>query len=170
MTVRLTSTEIFDTHVSNLRENFVISNIRGHLIQPDKQVDILKESLAGHVLIEKILHQYDFVDKDESLHTFESIVTYVEDHLPNLQESSRVSARATANIMSSEAYTTLKAENKRYKLCRRHRRPRSANAVRERERINPRRRIGGTETTKISPSSTATPTGRNTHTIRVSVN
>jgi hypothetical protein len=40
-------------------------------------------------------------------------VTYVEDHLPNLQESSRVSSQATANIMSSEAYTTLVAENKR---------------------------------------------------------
>jgi hypothetical protein len=113
MTARLTSTENLDTHVSNLRENFVISNIGGHPIQPDKQVDILKESLAGHVLLEKILHQYDFEHKDESLHTFEDIVTYVEDHLPNLQESSRVSSQATANIMSSEAYTTLVAENKR---------------------------------------------------------
>jgi hypothetical protein len=113
MTVRLTSTENFDTHMSNLRENFVISNVGGPPIQPNKQVDIVKESLAGHVLIEKILHQYDFVHKDESTHTFESIVTYVEDHLPNLQESFRVSAQATANIMSSEAYTTLEAKNKR---------------------------------------------------------
>jgi hypothetical protein len=38
----------FDTHVSNLRENFFISDIGGHPIQPDKQVDILKESLIGH--------------------------------------------------------------------------------------------------------------------------
>ncbi len=49
------------------------------------------------------------------MHTFESIVTYVEDHLPNLQESSRVSARVTAAIVSSEAYATLEAENKRLK-------------------------------------------------------
>ncbi len=51
MTARLTSTEQFDTHVSNLRENVVISDIGGHPIQPHDQVDILKESLSGHVII-----------------------------------------------------------------------------------------------------------------------
>ena len=117
MTSRLTSTEQFDTHVSNLRENFVISHIGGYTVQPDKQVDLLKESLAGHALIEKILNQYDFEHKDETLHTFESIVAYVEDHLPNLQESTRVSASATAHIMSSAAYTTLEAENKKLKAA-----------------------------------------------------
>ncbi len=82
-----------------------------------KQVDILKESLSGHGLIEKILQQYDFEHKDQLLHSFESIVAFVEDHLPNLQESSRVSARITADIMSSEAHTTLEAENKKLKAA-----------------------------------------------------
>ena len=113
MTARLASSDQFDTHVSNLRENFVISDIGGHPIQADKQVDILKESLSGHPLIEKILQQFDFEDKDELLHSFEGIVAFVEDHLPNLQESSRMSARITADIMASEAYTTLEAENKK---------------------------------------------------------
>ncbi len=117
MTARLPSSDQFDTHVPNLRENFVISDIGGHPIQPDKQVDILKESLIGHPLIEKILQQYDFEHKDELLHSFESIVIFVEAHLPNLQESSRVSARVTADIMSSEAYTTLEAENKKLKAA-----------------------------------------------------
>ncbi len=117
MTARLASADQFDTHVSNLRENFVISDIGGHPIQADNQFDILKESLSRNPIIEKILQQFDFEHKDELLHTFEGIVAFVEDHLPNLQESSRVSARITADIIASEAYTTLEAENKKLKAA-----------------------------------------------------
>ena len=112
MTTRLPSTDSFDTHVSNLRENFTISRIGGHTIPIDKQVDIFKASLSGHGLIDKALAQFDFEHPDESTHTFEQIVLYIEDHLPNLQNASKIATQATANIMASEAYVTLEAENK----------------------------------------------------------
>ena len=115
MTARLSSTEAFDTHVSTLRENFTISYIGGQIINEDKKVDYLRESVSGHVLIDKALSQYDFEHPDETTQTFEGIVAYVEEHLPNLQTASKVTAQATANIMTSEAYLTLEAENKSLK-------------------------------------------------------
>jgi hypothetical protein len=115
MTTRLQATEMFDTHVSNLRENFTISRIGGHTIPVDKQVDIFKASILGHALIDKALAQFDFEHSDESTHTFEQIVLYIEDHLPNLQNASKIAAQATANIMSSAAYISLDAENKMLK-------------------------------------------------------
>jgi hypothetical protein len=46
-----------------------------------------KEGFTLMTIIEKILNQYDFEHKDESLHTFKDIVAYIEDHLHNLQKS-----------------------------------------------------------------------------------
>ena len=115
MTSRLTSTDGFDTHVANLRQQFLISEKGGYAIQEDKRVDLFKMSVAGHVLIDCVLKQFDFENSDESLHTFEAIVAYIDDHLPNLQSSSKAAAQATANIMTSEAYLNLEAENKALK-------------------------------------------------------
>jgi hypothetical protein len=36
-------------------------------------------------------------------------------NLPNLQDASRAAERATANIMTSEVYLTIEAENKKFK-------------------------------------------------------
>ncbi len=44
-------------------------------------------------------------------HTFDAITSYVVDNLPNLQDASRVAAKATVNIMSSEVYLSLEEEN-----------------------------------------------------------
>jgi hypothetical protein len=115
MTARLSATEAFDSHVSTLRENFTISHIGGQTINEDKKVDYLRDSVSGHVLIDKALSQYDFDHSDETTQTFEGIVAYIEEHLPNLQTASKVTAQATANIMASEAYLTLEAENKSLK-------------------------------------------------------
>jgi hypothetical protein len=117
MTTRLVSTENCDTHVSNLRELFSISTVGGHLVPEDQRVEILKESLSGHPIIMQALIQYDFLHPDETTQTFESIVSYLEDHLPNLRHASQISSRATAQIMASEAYITLEAENKKLKAA-----------------------------------------------------
>ncbi len=63
------------------------------------------------------LIQYDLLHPDETTQTFESIVSYLEDHLPNLRHSSQISSRATAQIMAPEAYITLEAENKKLKAA-----------------------------------------------------
>ena len=117
MTTRLVATENCDTHVSNLRELFSISTLGGHLVPEDERVEILKESLSGHPIIAQALSQYDFLHPDETTQTFESLAAYLDDHLPNLRLASQVSARATAHIMASEAYTTLEAENKKLKAA-----------------------------------------------------
>ena len=115
MTTRLVATENCDTHVSNLRELFTISTVGGHPVPEDQRVEILRESLAGHPIIAQALNQYDFLNPDETTQTFEAIVSYLEDHLPNLSHASQISARATAQVMASEAYVTLEAENKKLK-------------------------------------------------------
>jgi hypothetical protein len=112
MTTRLTSTAAFKTHISNLRENFTISDIGGHPVSAAKKIDHLRVSLAGNVFIDKILVQYGFENKDDSMHTFDDIVAYIEDSLPNLEDAADVATRATANIMASEVYIALEAENK----------------------------------------------------------
>lgn len=117
MTSRLTSTDGFDTHVANLRQQFLISEKGGYTIQEDKRVDYFKMSVAGHVLIDCVLKQSDFENSDELLHTFEAIVAYIDDHLPNLQSSSKAAAQATASIMTSKAYLNLEAENKALKAA-----------------------------------------------------
>ncbi len=102
-------------HVSNLRENFTISYIGGQVIDEDQKVEYLRASVSGHALIDSALSQYTFTNPDDAMHTFEGIVTYIEDHLPNLQTAAQLSSHATANIMASEAYLTLEAENKTLK-------------------------------------------------------
>ena len=115
MTARLASTDLLDTHVSTLRENFTISAIGGQTIAEDKKVQYLRASLSGHALIDAALSQYTFAHPDETTQTFEGMVTYIEDHLPNLQAASKIAAQATANVMASEVYLTLEAENKTLK-------------------------------------------------------
>jgi hypothetical protein len=107
MTARLASTTAFETYVSHLRENFVINETGGHPVAADKMVDHLRVSLAGNALIDKIMSQYDFENKDASTHSFEDIVKFIEDTLPNLQDAAEVASRTTANVMSSEAYLPL---------------------------------------------------------------
>jgi hypothetical protein len=117
MATRLVATENCDTHVSNLRELFSISTVGGHLVPEDQRVEILKESLSGHPIIAQALSQYDFLHPDETTQTFESIASYLDDHLPNLRHASQISSRATAQVMVSEAYITLEAENKKLKAA-----------------------------------------------------
>jgi hypothetical protein len=100
-----------------MRENFNTSVVGGHPIQEDKRVEYLRKSVSGHVLIDHTLRQFDFQHPDESRHQFEDIVTYIEDHLLNLKSANNMAAQATANIMMSEAYLTLEAENKSLKAA-----------------------------------------------------
>ena len=115
MTTRLATTEGLDNHVSNLKEMFIINKTGGHPINMSEQVDILRASILGHVLIEQAMKQYDFVNSDESAHTVASIVEYLSDHLPNLCEAAAAATQATANIMASEVYLNLQAEYKTFK-------------------------------------------------------
>jgi hypothetical protein len=101
--------------VANLKELFVISSTGGHPVTPSDQVDILRASILGHVLIDQAIKQFDFTNSDKSTHTFNAIVAYVSNHLPNLQNAAKASNQATANIMMSEAYLNLEAENKALK-------------------------------------------------------
>jgi hypothetical protein len=113
MTVRLQSTQTFDAHLSNLAQQLVISQIGGFPVNQDEKVRIFRESVFGHPLIAKALKKYDFDFPDSRTQTFESVSVYVLLNLPNLQDASRAAERATANIMTSEAYLTLEAENKK---------------------------------------------------------
>lgn len=117
MTTRLSGTDNFDTHVSNLRELFTISTAGGHLVPEDERVEIFKESLLGHPIIAQAVSQYDFLHPDETTQTFEDLVSYLDDHLPNLRHASQISERATAQVMASEAYLSLEAENKKLKAA-----------------------------------------------------
>ena len=127
MTNVLQATDTFDTHLSNLAQNFVISAIGGYPIDEDKQVKIFRASVSGNPLIAKALEAYGFDNPDSRTHTFANISNYVLLNLPNLQSSSRAAVNATANIMASDVYLTLEAENKKLKA----------------EQANPRKRQGG---------------------------
>ena len=96
MTARLQSTETFDTHLSNLAENYAISEIGGYPVSQDKQVKIFRTSVYGNTLISSALASFDFKFPDVRTHTFAAITEYVVDHLPNLQNASKEAARATA--------------------------------------------------------------------------
>jgi hypothetical protein len=113
MTARLQSTQVFDVHLSNLAQQFVISQIGGFPVNEDEKVRIFRESVFGHPLIAKALEKYEFDFPDSRTQTFQSISAYVLLNLPNLQDASRAAERATANIMTSEVYLTLEAENKK---------------------------------------------------------
>ena len=115
MTTRLTTTEGVDNHISNLKEMFIISKTGGHPIKMSEQVDILRASILGHVLIDQVMKQYDFLNPDESAHTVASIVDYLSDHLPNISNASAAATQANANIMASEVYLSLQAEYKTFK-------------------------------------------------------
>ena len=115
MTARLQSTQVFDAHLSNLAQQFVISQIGGFPVNEDEKVRLFRESVFGHPLIAKALEKYDFDFPDSRTQTFQSISAYVLLNLPNLQDASRAAKRATANIMTSEVYLTLEAENKKLK-------------------------------------------------------
>jgi hypothetical protein len=79
MTTRLVSTEGFDTHLSILKELFIISKTGGHPVKESDQVDILRASVLGHSLIDQALKQYDFENSDESTYTFRDLATYILD-------------------------------------------------------------------------------------------
>ncbi len=115
MATRLQSREYFDTHISNLMHNFAISEIGGFPILEDKRVKIFRETVYGHSLIAKAVEKFDFDFPDSRLHTFDAISAYVVINLPNLKNVSKVAAQATANVMTSEMYLTLEAENKALK-------------------------------------------------------
>jgi hypothetical protein len=115
MIARLQSTQVFDAHLSNLAQQFVISQIGGFPVNEDEKVRIFRESVFGHPLIAKALEKYDFDFPDSRTQTFQSISAYVLLNLPNLQDASRAAERATANTMTSEVYLTLEAENKKLK-------------------------------------------------------
>jgi hypothetical protein len=115
MKTRISQTETFDTHLSNLTENYAISEIGGYPIAQDKQVKIFRTSVYGNPLIANALESFDLKFPDVRTHTFAAITEYVIDHLPNLQNASKEAARATASIMTSEVYLTLEAENKKLK-------------------------------------------------------
>ena len=125
LNARLPSTDAFDTHISTMRENFNTSVVGGHPIQEYDRVEYLRKSVAGHVLIDQTLRQFDFQHPDESQHRFEDIVSYIEDHLPNLQSANNIAAQATAHIMTSEAYLTLEAEVKSLKAAAQDQKKRS---------------------------------------------
>ncbi len=58
MTTRLQFTETFDTHISNLTENYAISEIGGYPIYQDKQVKIFRT--YGNPLIVNAQESIDF--------------------------------------------------------------------------------------------------------------
>ena len=115
MTARLASINLFDSHISNLKQLFFISSTGGQPIVASDQVEYLRKSLSGNHLMETIISQYDFLHHDDSTHTFDAIVDYITDHLPNVQVAAKSASDATANIMASEVYLTLQAENKSLK-------------------------------------------------------
>ena len=159
MTARLQSTQVFDAHLSNLAQQFVISQIGGFPVNEDEKVRLFRESVFGHPLIAKALEKYDFDFPDSRTQTFQSISAYVLLNLPNLQDASRAAERATANIMTSEVYLTLEAENKNSSL---RKSKRSVEEARAKEKATRSKRRAGSRATKPtkptnrrSPSCTA---------------
>jgi hypothetical protein len=100
-----------------LREQFLTCDKGGHTILEDKRVELLRLSLSGHSVIDKILNQYDFANPNDSLHTFNIIVDFNDDHLPNLQSSAKMAADILARIMTFDAYVALETENKKLKAA-----------------------------------------------------
>jgi hypothetical protein len=58
MTARLASTNLFDSHISNLKQLFFISTTGGQPITEADQVEYLRTSLSGNPLIDSIISQY----------------------------------------------------------------------------------------------------------------
>jgi hypothetical protein len=85
--------------------------LEGSLSTKTKKLEFSESLCSGIPLIAKALEKYDFDFPDSRTQTFESISAYVLLNLPNLQDASRAAEGATANIMTSEVYLTLEAEN-----------------------------------------------------------
>jgi hypothetical protein len=155
--------------VSHLREQFLTVEKGAHQILKDKRVDILRKSLSGHAIIDNIINQYGFKNCDDTLHTFEGIVEFVDGHLRNLQSSAKMAADASASIMTSDAYVALEAEAQGCSPCPKE----TAKAARVKTNPKNKRRIERMASRLMAPpqpnlrrgsSSTAMYTERNTHT------
>ena len=156
MTARLTSTEAFDAHISNLTSLYSISEIGGFPISQEKQVDIFRASVFGHPLIAAALQSYGFEHTDSRTHTFAAITTYVTDNLPNLREATRVETAANANIMTSEVYLTLEAENKKLKDAQANPKKRSGGKGKGKNKKQKGNRSGDTKQGKSDKSAKQT--------------
>jgi hypothetical protein len=113
MLTLLPSTDLLDTHISNMREMFDISDTAGFPIDEYRQVEIFREITCTHALIEKVLGAFDLEFPHSKGHTFAQISDYVVTHLPNLKHAQMISSRASANMVATKAYATLEVESKR---------------------------------------------------------
>ena len=104
-----------DTHISNLQDMFDVSEIAGSIINEDRKVEMFRETVCAHPLITKLLETFDMDFPDAQLVTYEQIAAYLVVHLPNLKHSQTTATRATANLLTATAYSTLEAETQRLK-------------------------------------------------------
>jgi ribosome-associated translation inhibitor RaiA len=115
MLTMLPTTDGIDTHMSNLREMFDVSETAGFPVDNDRQVEIFRETVCAHPLIVKVLETFDFEFPDAKVVTFEQITEYLTLHLPNVIHAQMAATRATANLAAATAYSTLESASNKMK-------------------------------------------------------
>ncbi len=112
MLTTLPTADGLDTHISNLREMFEISNTAGFPVDEKDKVDTFRETICGHPLIVKVLETFDFDFPDARQVTFLQLTDYLILHLPNLKHAQVTATRAHANLVAATAYAALETESR----------------------------------------------------------
>jgi hypothetical protein len=109
----LPTSDGLDTHISNLKEMFEISNTAGFPIDEKDHVDTFRETICGHPLLVKILETFDFDFPDARHLTFLQLTDYLTLHLPHLRHAQITATRAHANLVAATAYAALESESEK---------------------------------------------------------
>jgi hypothetical protein len=113
MQTMLQNSDGLDSHISDLRELFDISDTAGFPVDEYRKVTMFRESVCAHPLILKVLESFDIEFPHAKRTTYEQITAYLTLHLPNSKHAQLVATRATANLVAATAYAALETESKR---------------------------------------------------------
>jgi hypothetical protein len=113
MLTTLPTTDGLDTHISNLKEMFEISNTAGFPVDEKDKVDTFRETVCGHPMLVKILETFDFDFPDARHVTFLQLTDYLTLHVPHLRHAQITATRAHANLVAATAYAALESESKK---------------------------------------------------------
>ena len=146
MMTMLPTMDGIDTHISNLREMFDVSETAGFPVDNIRKIEIFRETVCAHPLIVKVLETFDFDFPDVKATTFEQIHEYLTLHLPNVTHAQMAATRATANLASATAYSTLEAESNKLRAeLKKLKRKRQPNQ--NKTRTKTQKQHGGKDTT-----------------------
>ena len=115
MLTMLPTMDGIDTHVSNLREMYDVSETAGFPVDNMRKIEIFRETVCAHPLIVKVLETFDFEFPDVKTTTFEQIHNYLTLHLPNVKHAQMAATRATATLAAATAYSVLETASNKMK-------------------------------------------------------